>query len=112
VIPCRTPRRRIPSIRSAGARLPRLKEHFGIKGGNKSAAVWEFHSGHVSVPVRTRTESVSVVGSSSSSSLDTSLVSGMGVRSGEGALCDRCHRPTSLHDPTCSEAANLKVVNQ
>lgn len=103
--------RRLIVIEDCGcARMPRLKEHFGMKGGRPTVTVWSFHQSHRSVTAHASTDTsfpVSVSGSASSSV--SGAVSGLG--SGEGGRCDRCHRPTSDHDLRCELAPHLRVAS-
>lgn len=103
--------------------LPTLKEQHGVKGGNKSTAIWGWHLRHESGQVRTETDE-SVSGSSSSLGSSLGSVAGSSSsragnsappRDGAGdARCLDCGRPTSVHLPSCPVLVNpalLRVVS-
>lgn len=101
------------------AEIPSLKEHHGMKGGEKTHKVWEWHSRHPStVGLRSATDdSVSVVGLSSSSVSSSVIDSGSSSsrahddapprEEADGApTCRDCRRPTSAHAANCPVRGN------
>jgi hypothetical protein len=84
------------------AHLPTLKANHAVKSGRQTAPVWSYHIGHShgrGIPrndaERSSSSSGLVLDSDSSSSSFSDLPPGPGT-------CEQCHRPTSVHAPTCA----------
>jgi hypothetical protein len=106
------------------AEIPTLIEHFGIKGGDRTQKVWEWHSRHPSdYGLRRATDDSVSVSVSSSSSFLVDEVGASSSRAHDGpngtttevvpfvaGTCEECHRPTSVHAPLCSQTSHLRAV--